>query len=203
MKKFYAVLLSMLLFVSALIPAVETEAAGKSLVASEKAFFKEMKQFDYKGMKRYVKKWDKSVSDVEMMYALPNGRKYFKKCGSKMQIKILSTKVKGKKADVKVKFRYMNGEDFIINFYQVVLDYLIKGKLDLEHMSDQQILKTFNAMLGQSMKGVKYKKYRTQTLTIRFVKTKSCWKIEKASGKLINVMLANFETNMEKLEKAK
>ena len=36
-----------------LAPAQNVEAAGKSLKVSEKAFFKEMKEFDYKGMNRY------------------------------------------------------------------------------------------------------------------------------------------------------
>ena len=95
-----------------LAPAQNVEAAGKSLKVSEKAFFKEMKEFDYKGMNRYVKDWGEGGQFVSAFYMVPSGKKYFAKCASKMSYRIISTKKKGNKADVKVKFRYVNCEDF-------------------------------------------------------------------------------------------
>lgn len=55
MKKIHALVMSLIMLFTVLAPAQNVEAAGKSLKVSEKAFFKEMKEFDYKGMNRYVK----------------------------------------------------------------------------------------------------------------------------------------------------
>lgn len=57
MKKIHALVMSLIMLFIVLAPAQNVEAAGKSLKVSEKAFFKEMKEFDYKGMNRYVKDW--------------------------------------------------------------------------------------------------------------------------------------------------
>ena len=54
MKKIHALVMSLIMLFIVLAPAQNVEAAGKSLKVSEKAFFKEMKEFDYKGMNRYV-----------------------------------------------------------------------------------------------------------------------------------------------------
>lgn len=59
MKKIHALVMSLIMLFIVLAPAQNVEAAGKSLKVSEKAFFKEMKEFDYKGMNRYVKDWEK------------------------------------------------------------------------------------------------------------------------------------------------
>ena len=52
--------------------AQNVEAAGKSLKVSEKAFFKEMKEFDYKGMNRYVKDWGEGGQFVSAFYMVPS-----------------------------------------------------------------------------------------------------------------------------------
>ena len=65
------------------------EAAGKSLKVSEKAFFKEMKEFDYKGMNRYVKDWGEGGQFVSAFYMVPSGKKYFARCASKMSYRII------------------------------------------------------------------------------------------------------------------
>ena len=48
MKKIHALVMSLIMLFIVLAPAQNVEAAGKSLKVSEKAFFKEMKEFDYK-----------------------------------------------------------------------------------------------------------------------------------------------------------
>ncbi len=63
-------------------------------------------------------------------YMVPSGKKYFAKCASKMSYRIISTKKKGNKADVKVKFRYVNCEDFTFNFCMNAFYYMAEGKLD-------------------------------------------------------------------------
>ena len=105
MKKIHALVMSLIMLFTVLAPAQNVEAAGKSLKVSEKAFFKEMKEFDYKGMNRYVKDWGEGGQFVSAFYMVPSGKKYFAKCASKMGYRIISTKKKGNKADVKVKFR--------------------------------------------------------------------------------------------------
>ena len=100
MKKIHALVMSLIMLFIVLAPAQNVEAAGKSLKVSEKAFFKEMKEFDYKGMNRYVKDWGEGGQLVSAFYMVPSGKKYFAKCASKMSYRIISTKKKGNKAEV-------------------------------------------------------------------------------------------------------
>ena len=145
MKKINALVMSLIMLFTVLAPAQNVEAAGKSLKVSEKAFFKEMKEFDYKGMNRYVKDWGEGGQFVSVFYMVPSGKKYFAKCASKMSYRIISTKKKGNKADVKVKFRYVNCEDFTFNFCMNAFYYMADGKLDnLSSMSEKQVIKLVN-----------------------------------------------------------
>ena len=41
--------------------------------------------------------------------------------------------------------------------------------------------------------------FKTKTVTIRFVKAKNCWKVQKVSDKLADVMMANFASNLQDL----
>jgi len=165
-----------------------------------KAFFKEMKEFDYKGMNRYVKDWGEGGQLVSAFYMVPSGKKYFAKCASKMSYRIISTKKKGNKADVKVKFRYVNCEDFTFNFCMNAFYYMADGKLDnLSSMSEKQVIKLVNGIIDKSQKDTKFNRFKTKTVTIRFVKAKNCWKVQKVSDKLADVMMANFASNLQNL----
>lgn len=200
MKRFHALIMSLIMLFTVLAPVQNVEAAGKSLKASEKAFFKEMKEFDYKGMNRYVKDWGDGGQLVSAFYMVPNGRKYFSKCAGKMTYRIISTKQKGNKADVKVKFRYVNCDDFTFNFCLNAFLYMADGKMDnLSSMSDKQLIKLVNQMIAESQKGTKLNHFKTKTVTIRFVKTKKCWKVQKVSDKLADIMMANFVSNLQTL----
>lgn len=200
MKKVYALILSCIMLFTALAPAQHVEAAGKSLKASEKAFFKEMKEYDYKGMKHYVKDWGNNGQLIPAFYMIPSARKYFSQCAGKMSYRIISTKKKGNKADVKVKFRYINCEDFTLNFCMNSFYYMADGKLDkLFSMSDKHVIKLVDQIVQASQKDVKFNRFKTKTVTIRFVKTKKCWKVDKVSDRLADVMMANFASNLQKL----
>lgn len=173
MKKIHALVMSLIMLFTVLAPAQNVEAAGKSLKVSEKAFFKEMKEFDYKGMNRYVKDWGEGGQFVSAFYMVPSGKKYFAKCASKMSYRIISTKKKGNKAD---------------------------GKLDnLSSMSEKQVIKLVNGIIDKSQKDTKFNRFKTKTVTIRFVKAKNCWKVQKVSDKLADVMMANFASNLQNL----
>ena len=157
MKKIHALVMSLIMLFIVLAPAQNVEAAGKSLKVSEKAFFKEMKEFDYKGMNRYVKDWGEGGQLVSAFYMVPSGKKYFAKCASKMSYRIISTKKKGNKADVKVKFRYVNCEDFTFNFCMNAFYYMADGKLDnLSSMSEKQLIKLVNGIIDKSQKDTKF-----------------------------------------------
>ena len=200
MKKIHALVMSLIMLFIVLAPAQNVEAAGKSLKVSEKAFFKEMKEFDYKGMNRYVKDWGEGGQLVSAFYMVPSGKKYFAKCASKMSYRIISTKQKGNKADVKVKFRYVNCEDFTFNFCMNAFYYMADGKLDnLSSMSEKQLIKLVNGIIDKSQKDTKFNRFKTKTVTIRFVKAKNCWKVQKVSDKLADVMMANFASNLQNL----
>ena len=147
MKKIHALVMSLIMLFIVLAPAQNVEAAGKSLKVSEKAFFKEMKEFDYKGMNRYV-----------------------------------------------------NCEDFTFNFCMNAFYYMADGKLDnLSSMSEKQVIKLVNGIIDKSQKDTKFNRFKTKTVTIRFVKAKNCWKVQKVSDKLADVMMANFASNLQNL----
>ena len=147
MKKIHALVMSLIMLFIVLAPAQNVEAAGKSLKVSEKAFFKEMKEFDYKGMNRYV-----------------------------------------------------NCEDFTFNFCMNAFYYMADGKLDnLSSMSEKQLIKLVNGIIDKSQKDTKFNRFKTKTVTIRFVKAKNCWKVQKVSDKLADVMMANFASNLQNL----
>ena len=167
MKKIHALVMSLIMLFIVLAPAQNVEAAGKSLKVSEKAFFKEMKEFDYKGMNRYVKDWGEGGQLVSAFYMVPSGKKYFAKCASKMSYRIISTKKKGNKADVKVKFRYVNCEDFTFNFCMNAFYYMADGKLDnLSSMSEKQVIKLVNGIIDKSQKDTKFNRFKTKTVTM-------------------------------------
>ena len=147
MKKIHALVMSLIMLFIVLAPAQNVEAAGKSLKVSEKAFFKEMKEFDYKGMNRYV-----------------------------------------------------NCEDFTFNFCMNAFYYMVDGKLDnLSSMSEKRVIKLVNEIIDKSQKDTKFNSFKTKTVTIRFVKAKNCWKVQKVSDKLADVMMANFTSNLQNL----
>lgn len=200
MKRINAMFLAVLMLLSVIAPSVQTEAATKSLSASEKAFLKEMREFDYKGMNKYVKDWGENGQVIPALYEVPQGKKYFAKCAKKMTCKVVSVKKKGKVADVKVRIRYIDSEDFTLNFCVNAFYYMASGKLDqLDTMTDKETIKLMNGIIKEAQKSTSMKHYRTQTVKIRFVKTKSCWKVQKVSNKLANIMTANFIYNLEKM----
>ena len=102
--------------------------------------------------------------------------------------------------DVKVKFRYVNCEDFTFNFCMNAFYYMADGKLDnLSSMSEKQVIKLVNGIIDKSQKDTKFNRFKTKTVTIRFVKAKNCWKVQKVSDKLADVMMANFASNLQNL----
>ena len=145
--------MSLIMLFIVLAPAQNVEAAGKSLKVSEKAFFKEMKEFDYKGMNRYVKDWGEGGQLV-----------------------------------------------LTFNFCMNAFYYMADGKLDnLSSMSEKQLIKLVNGIIDKSQKDTKFNRFKTKTVTIRFVKAKNCWKVQKVSDKLADVMMANFASNLQNL----
>ena len=93
MKKIHALVMSLIMLFTVLAPAQNVEAAGKSLKVSEKAFFKEMKEFDYKGMNRYVKDWGEGGQFVSAFYMVPSGKKCFVKAKNCWKVQKVSDKL--------------------------------------------------------------------------------------------------------------
>ena len=63
----------------------------------------------------------------------------------------------------------------------------------------QQVIKLVNGIIDKSQKDTKFNRFKTKTVTIRFVKAKNCWKVQKVSDKLADVMMANFASNLQNL----
>lgn len=66
---------------------------------------------------------------------------------------------------MKVKFRYVNCEDFTFNFCMNAFYYMADGKLDnLSSMSEKQVIKLVNGIIDKSQKDTKFNRFKTKQL---------------------------------------
>lgn len=196
-KKLCHLLIIALIF--SCIPAISSEAASKKsqVNSATKGFFNATKTFNATGINKYVKSWGK-YSTPEGYNALPYMKKYFKWANKKLSYKILSTKVSGKTAKVKVRVKYTNSKDFTDTLYGLlVLDLM--GRDNPENMSDKETIKLFKKYSKIAYySAIKSKRqYKTETITITFGKYGKNWKIKKMTKKLENIIYANFSYCVE------
>lgn len=191
-KKLCHLLIIALIF--SCIPAISSEAASKKsqVNSAAKGFFNATKKFNATGMNKYVKSWGKYNKPTEFN-KYPYMKKYFKWANKKLSYKILSTKVSGKTAKVKVRVKYTDSKDFTDTAIGLIMLDLL-GREDVDKLSDKQMTKIsnkyskiayFNAIQSK-------RQYKTETVTITFGKYGKNWKIKKMTKKLENIIYANF-----------
>ena len=73
------------------------------------------------------------------------------------------------------------------------------SELDKDFINEQVNGLMENEIIDKSQKDTKFNRFKTKTVTIRFVKAKNCWKVQKVSDKLADVMMANFASNLQNL----
>ena len=208
MKKFkklcFILIMSLSLSLLAPISANQVEAAQKqeSLTTSIKKFMRYSKDFNLKGIRSYVVSFGKYKDTYYMPTKNNEFYKYFKKCNKKMTYKIISKKQKKSTATVKLKIRYVNSYEFTENFYYRILIDTITGKADTDKMSDAALTKYINSVIRSSAAGVSKTKFRTQTITLSFIKKDKKWKIKKMNKTLDNILQANHPHSCDIVEKS-
>ncbi len=190
MKKKLCYLLTVVLLFSCIFSTTAEAASKKSQVkTTTKKFMKTIKKFDSNGINKYVKSWG-ARSNPEEFNSAPYMKKYFKWTNKKLTYKILSTKVSGKTAKVKVRVKYVNSK----NFTEELLGLSIMDFMNNPDISDQEaeaiIKKHSKTAYQHAIK--KSRKYKTKTVTLTYGKYDGKWKIKKMSKNLENIIYADF-----------
>lgn len=181
---------------------VTVEAAKKAsgLDASIKGFMKAAKSCNYEKMNTYVKSWPSKtmLSDIQNYSAL---QRYLKRCNGKLRYRILNKKVSKRTAKVQIQFRYVDASEFFIN--STVLVFAEEAKLELKNpdfipddatnVEEEQLMRPYiNKAYRNAAKISPINRFKTEVLSVSFVKTSSGWKIKKMSDPLENVILCNL-----------
>lgn len=172
----------------------------------------------------------KKCNDKNVEACLPKGMKagynsnklsmpglygYMKKANSKLSYKILKTTVKGSKATVKVKVKYVDATEFMENFIRAFgaaeatgeiktsSGEAAEGSMSMEEAMAEiaKILKaTDNCMAKASAKST-LKKTRTETITLKLKKSGKSWRLVSVNDKLSNIMQADINRVQTKIAK--
>lgn len=204
MKKKFCYLFSLMLlftlFLSGPVRHVEAASKQESLNTSVKTFMKHSKNFNLKGIRSYVNSfgiYKMTYSSIDMdnneMY------RYLKKCNKKMTYKVVSKKQNKKTATVKLKIKYVNSYQFTEKLTENMVNDILSGTIDPETMTEEEMLQYVNKLVKKAQASVTKTKYRTQTITLKFIKKGKKWKVKKMTKALDNILEANIPYSLEKL----
>lgn len=205
MKRKLCYILSFILFLSLTVPISIPQVAAaqkqESLNTSVKRFMRYSKDFNLKGIRSYVVSFGKYKDTYYVTTKNNEFYNYFKKCNKRMTYRVLSKKQKKNAATVKLKIKYIDSYEFTENLYYRILIDALSGT-DVDKMTDAQLAKYINSVVRTSAAGVAKRKYRTQTITLNFVKKDKKWKIKKMTKALDNILQANYPDSCKKVEKS-
>lgn len=172
-------------------PVISNAASPKTSVNKTiKSYFEAMKKFDTKKMDNYIyRKKDKYGSASEMKKETPNMYQYIKKYNKKISYKIISTKVKGQNAEVKVKVKYVDSEPVA---GMLLLIMLSDAFSDVDMDSDDYVDKAWKRAEKLALEEYGKLGTKSKTITINMIKTKGKWKIKKVPASLANVAVADI-----------
>lgn len=113
----------------------------------------------------------------------------------KMSYSVKSYEVKGKKAKVKVKFKYVDASDFSRNYVDLLYEKIFMDMLtgSSVEMSDEDYMN----MAEQAIKISDCSSFKTETITLNFRKLGSKWKLSDYSDELTNIVYSNILVSME------
>ena len=188
-KKLVATVLVLLLCIGFVQDA--NAAKGESLDASIKNFMKYVKKVDYSGIDKYVKSWydNNILSDISQM---PQLESQIKKANKKMTYKVVSKKVKGKKATVKIKIKYLDQSEFALSMLAEEMVDIVWTGTDTSTMNEEEYYKYVDGLAEHAQEESYKDTYKTKTLTLTFVKDKNNWKLKKMTEKIENILVDNF-----------
>lgn len=191
MKKNFLASILLIMVICLAVPITSNAASQKTAVnKSIKNFMTASKKFNISKMNTYLyRKKDKLSTSV--FKQLPHMTKYIKKYNKKMSYKILSTKVSGKNATVKIKVKYVNAKPFTDIMLGCMLVDAFNGKdADSYKYIDSLFKRSLNKKVKLSM--------QTKTITVKMIKSNGKWKIKNLSNKLHNIILADFSDAFDK-----
>lgn len=191
MKKNFLASVLLIMVICLAVPITSNAASQKTAVnKSIKNFMTASKKFNTSKMNTYLyRKKDKLSTSV--FKQLPHMTKYIKKYNKKMSYKILSTKVSGKNATVKIKVKYVNAKPFT----DIMLGYML---VDAFNGKDADSYKYIDSLFKRSLNKKVKLSMQTKTITVKMIKSNGKWKIKNLSNKLHNIILADFSDAFDK-----
>lgn len=191
MKKNFLASILLIMVICLAVPITSNAASQKTAVnKSIKNFMAASKKFNTSKMNTYLyRKKDKLSTSV--FKQLPHMTKYIKKYNKKMSYKILSTKVSGKNATVKIKVKYVNAKPFT----DIMLGYML---VDAFNGKDADSYKYIDSLFKRSLNKKVKLSMQTKTITVKMIKSNGKWKIKNLSNKLHNIILADFSDAFDK-----
>ncbi len=189
-KKFLLSLLLIMAFCLSM-PIRSNAASQKAAVnKSIKSFMSASKKFNIDQMNKYLYRKKDRIPKSEFKQT-PNMVKYIKKYNKKMSYKILSTKVSGKNATVKMKVKYVNAQPFTdAMFVNMIVDAFNGVDTESDKYIDKLFKRTLKAKVKLSM--------QTKTITVKMIKSNKKWKIKKLNNNLQNIVFADFTDGFNK-----
>ncbi len=181
--KFLSLVLGIIIMATSLSQPVQAASSKTEVKKSVTALFNSIKKFDQRGMDQYVKSWEYKPT----IYSNVFGKTYFKNSSKKITYKINSISVKGKKATVKVKVKYVNSQEIYTDALLTTLAATYKNP----YISNEVLTKQIRKVIIASSKKHKVK-YRTQTITLKMEKSSKKWILKKGDKTLLNIVLSNW-----------
>ena len=145
-----------------------------------------------------------SAEDKKVLKSIPNVTAYYKKQNAKIQYKIRSVKVSGKKATVKLNATYVNAKAYT----DVLMEELTKYYMDLilksmesngnTNMTEEEIIRDIDNIFKTCNEKVPELPIQKKTIKVKLYKNnKGKWKIDDNS-KINNVITADLSSALEK-----
>lgn len=216
MKRILCIVSAMLvaLSLSCMVFSVDTYAASpKSQVnKTVNKLMKGIQKCNDKSVEACLPKGTKAGYNSSKL-SMPGFYGYMKKANGKLSYKILKTTVKGSKATVKVKVKYVDATEFMENFIKEVGAAKAAGEIETpsgesaegsmsmeEAMAEvAKLLKAYDNCMAKASAKSTLKKMRTQTITLKLKKSGKSWRLVTVDDKLSNIIGADLNRVQTKL----
>lgn len=189
MKKWktYAILMLMCFCFLSLPMAAQAKTSKKTLNAINKVvktYFNAQKKFDTHTMNKCLKR-----AQITQIRKTGYFAQYLRKQNRKFSYKILSTKVSGQKATVRVKCTYRSAYEL---FAAAIEDAALYFGDDPDALSDtEQIYDYVSYYIQQNEKRYPARS-RTKTLTLKLVYRKKTWQIQTFNSDMTNLLWLDY-----------
>lgn len=160
-----------------------------------KAFSNSIKTFDFEKMDTYIYSENKSekLPSFEGLDGLEKSFiDYFKENASKISYSIQSVEENNDKAEVIVKYKFLDGGRVIRNSVIEGIKQITPQKILNPNISDDEIEKIFSDIVNIKINEYSEENILEKEITIPCIKINNKWYINGMSEELENVLLSNF-----------